>query len=59
MIDFVTTPTILESSVTGCHGNHAFSHSLNQFIYGDFFLHSHWVPGNNLAPIQICPWGAR
>ena len=38
MIDFVNTPTILESSVTGCHGNHAISHSLNQFIYGDILF---------------------
>ena len=44
-------------SVMGCHGNHAFTQSPNWFIYGDICIQG--VPGDNLAPIQNCPWGAR
>ena len=52
MIDFVGTYIpILEKTVMGCHGNHALSHSPNQFIYGG--------PREQFAPIQKCPWGAR
>ena len=39
MIGFVNKP-ILENRVTGCHGNHAFSHSPIRFINGEFFSHS-------------------
>ena len=38
MIDFVGTFPSLES-VMGCHGDHALSHSHNQY-YGEFFSHS-------------------
>ena len=41
-----------------CHGIHAFSHSPNQFIY-ELFFRIQGVPGNNIAPIQNCPFGAR
>ena len=58
MFCFCKYTPILEKSGTGCHGNHAFSYSPNRFIYGDFFR-IQGVPGNNLAPIQNCPWGAR
>ena len=41
----------------GCHGNRAFSNSLNWSIYG-IFLHS-GGPREQLAPILNCPSGAR
>ena len=37
----------------GCHGNHAFSHSLNKFNFEDNFFRMYGVPMNNLAPIEI------
>ena len=42
----------------GCHGNHAFSHSPNMFIFRTFF-HIQGVLGNNLASMKNCPGGAR
>ena len=40
----------------GCHGNRAFSQSHNRLR--DLYLRFQGVPGNSLAPIQSCPWGA-
>ena len=54
MIDFVGTFPSLES-VMGCHGDHAFSHSHNQY-YGVFFR-IQGDPGNNLAPNLKLPLG--
>ena len=33
MIEFVCTPLLLRIAPQGCHGNHAFSHSPNAFMF--------------------------
>ena len=50
---------ILENRITGCHGNHAFLHGPNRFIFGNHFFRIQGIPGNNLAPIKNLSWGAR
>ena len=42
----------------GCHGNHAFSHITDRFIFGQPFSQLE-VPGNNLVNMKNCPEGAR
>ena len=55
MIEIVcTAPHIRKNRNMGCHGNHAFSHSPNEFIFENIFF-----PGNNLASMKNCPGGAR
>ena len=49
MIEFVCTPLPVKIAQQGCHGNHAFSHSPNEFMFRniifsfrvgqEFFLH--------------------
>ena len=55
MIDFCWYTPILENGFRGCHGNHAFSHSPNRFIFEEHFFSIQGVPGNNLAPMKDCP----
>ena len=55
MIDLGRYIPILESHIIGCHGNHAFSHSKNNFIFEDNFIRMCGVPMNNLAPMRNCP----
>ena len=28
-------------------------------FFGEHFGRIQWIPGNNLAPMKYCPWGAR
>ena len=58
MIECVCTPHIRKNRDMGCHGNHAFSHSPNEFMFRTFFR-IQGVPGNNLASMKNCPGGAR
>ena len=52
------TPNLaIENSFTGCHGNHAFSHSSNRFFMG-FFSHS-GGPRDQFGTNSKFPWGAR
>ena len=37
-INFVGLPSILENYITGCHGNHAFSHSSYHLYLEDNFV---------------------
>ena len=58
MIEFVCTPLAVGISQQGCHGNHAFSHSPNEFMFRNIISHS-GGPGNNLSPMKNCHGGAR
>ena len=40
MIEFVCTPLPVSIAQQGCHGNHAFSHSPNEFMFRNIFSHS-------------------
>ena len=42
----------------GCHGNHAFSYSLNEFMFRIIFSHSGGT-GNNLSPMKKVSWGSK
>ena len=54
MIDFVGI-SLPENHIIGCHGNHAFSHSKNNFIFDDNFIRMYGVPMSNLATMRYCP----
>ena len=41
----------------GCHGNHAFSHSPNQYFLGTKIFCIWGVPMNTTTPIKSCPRG--
>ena len=45
---------INKNHITGCHGNHAFSHSANKCIFQNNFVLHLGVPMNNLAPMRNC-----
>ena len=53
MSNFVGTSQFL-NRIMGCHGNHAFSHSPNRFIFRTLFC-SKGVVINNLALNLNCP----
>ena len=60
MIEFVCTPLAVRDAQPGCHGNHAFSHSPNEFMLRNIFSHS----GGGGARKQFftnerLSWGAR
>ena len=38
MIEFVCLPLPVRFAQQGCHGNYAFSHSLNEFMFRNIFL---------------------
>ena len=38
MIEFIDLPPILRNHISGCHGNHAFSHSPYQNVLGSNFV---------------------
>ena len=38
MIEFVCTPLHVRIAQHGCHGNHSFSHSPNEFIFRNIFF---------------------
>ena len=38
MIEFVCLPLPVSFAQQGCHGNYAFSHSLNEFMFRNIFL---------------------
>ena len=59
MIEFVCTPHIRKNRDMGCHGNHSFSHSPNEFIFLEHFFRIQGVPVNNLASMKNCAGGAR
>ena len=40
MIEFVCTPLPVRIAKQGCHGNHAFSHSPNEFMFRNILSHS-------------------
>ena len=40
MIEFVCTPLPVRIAQQGCHGNHAFSHSPNEFMFWKKNSHS-------------------
>ena len=53
--DWICRPTpILENHIRRCHGNHAFSHSLFQFILRTTSFRIQGVPINNFAPMKNC-----
>ena len=57
MIDFVGLSPFLriENHITGCHGNHAFSHNPCQFINRATLFCTLEVPINYLAPMKNSP----
>ena len=62
MIEFVCTPLPVRIAQQGCHGNHAFSHSLNEFMSWNIFSDSGGGGGGRifcLAPMKNCHGGAR
>ena len=57
MIEFVCTPLPVRIAQHGCHCCHAFSHSQNEFMFGNIFFSHSGVEGGqgyNLAPMKIC-----
>ena len=59
MFEFVCTPLPVSIAQQGCHGNHAFSHSPNEFMFRNFFFLIPGGPGKFLAPMKNCHGGAR
>ena len=59
MIDFVGAPPFLRIALLVAMATMHF-HILAQtgLFFGNFFRIK-GVPGNNLAPMKNCPWGAR
>ena len=55
---FVCTPLAVRITQQGCHGNHAFSHSPNEFMFQNVFSAS-GGQGNNLSTMENCHGGAR
>ena len=55
MFDFVVTFPFLRNCIKGCHGNRAFSHSPNRFIFGETFFRIEGILGNSVAPMKNCP----
>ena len=56
MIEFVCTPLAVRDAHPGYHGNHAFSHSPNEFMIRNIFSHSGGGGGlgNNVLPMKDC-----
>ena len=60
MIEFVCTPLAVRIAQRGCHGNHAFSHSPNEFMFRNiFFSHSGGGAGNKLSQMKKLSWGCK
>ena len=64
MIEFVCTPLAIRIAQQGCHDNHAFSHSPDEFMFRNIFFSfggggGGGGAGNNLAQMQNCHGGAR
>ena len=57
MIDFVGTPPFLKMALQVAMVTSHFHIAPTGLFLGTFFSHS-GVPGNNLAPMINCPWGA-
>ena len=58
MIEFVCTPLTVRITQQGCHGNHAFSHSPNEFVFRNIvfsFRGAQEIFGTN----EKLSWGAR
>ena len=58
MIEFVCTPLPVRIAQQGCHGNHAFSRSSNEFMFWNIFSHS-GGPGKFIGTNEKLSWGAR
>ena len=59
MMEFVCTPLPVRIAQQGCHGNHAFSHSPNEFMFWNICLSFRGSPENVLVPMKNCHGGAR
>ena len=51
--------TMLKNHVNGCHGNHAFFHSVIESIVEKKILSISVVPVNDLAAMKKCLWAAK
>ena len=58
MIEFVCTPLLVRIAQQGCHGNHAFSHSPNEFMFRNIFSHSRG-PRKQFGANEELSWGAK
>ena len=59
MIEFVCTPLPLRIAQQGCHGNHAFSHSQNEYMLRNIVFSFRGAQENCLASMKNCHGGAR
>ena len=58
MIEFVCTPLAVRITQQGCHGNHAFSHSPNKFMFMNIFSHS-VGPMKQFGTDEKLSWGCK
>ena len=58
MIEFVCTSLHVKIAQQGCHGNHAFSHSPNEFMLRNIFSHS-GGPGKSFGTNEKFSWGCK
>ena len=54
MTEFVCTSLPVRIAQQGCHGNHAFSHSPNEFMFRNIFFSFRGTQENVLAPMKNC-----
>ena len=59
MIEFVCTPQPVRIAQQGCHGNHAFSLSPNEFMFRNFFSHSGGGAGYCFGTNEKLTWGVQ
>ena len=58
MIEFVCTPLAVRIAQQGCHGNHAFSHSPNEFMFRIIFF-SFRGPRKQFVTNEKLSWGCK
>ena len=58
MIEFVCTPLAVRIAQQGCHGNHASSHSPNEFMFRNIFSHS-GGPRKQFGTNEKLSWGCK
>ena len=58
MIEFVYTPLAGRIAQQGCHGNHAFSHSPNKFMFRNIFF-SFRGPMKQFGTNEKMSWGCK
>ena len=62
MIEFVCTPLAVRIAQQDCHGNHAFSHSPNKFIFRNIFFSFRGGEGGGMKQFgtnEKLSWGCK